>query len=76
MLYLLHKGNHPNLEYRGGQDPIVHLEADFFEAVSWANQNSKRWAFTSQNAGAYYFKDYNDLEHLDKVVWCAIKAHT
>lgn len=26
MLYLLHMGNHPELSYRGGQGPIVHLE--------------------------------------------------
>lgn len=28
MLYVLHRGNDPDLAYRGGQSPIVHLEAD------------------------------------------------
>jgi len=28
MLYLIHQANHPELVYRGGQDHIVHLEAD------------------------------------------------
>jgi hypothetical protein len=28
MLYLIHQANHPELSYRGGQDPIVRLEAD------------------------------------------------
>ena len=28
MLYLIYRANHPELAYRGGQKPIVHLEAD------------------------------------------------
>ena len=28
MLYLLYMSNHPDLTYRGGQRPILHLEAD------------------------------------------------
>ena len=36
MLYLIHRANHSELDYRGGQDPIVHLEADLREAVDWA----------------------------------------
>ena len=28
MLYLIHRANDPELVYRGGQGPIVHLEAD------------------------------------------------
>src|SRR3954471_12342424 len=28
MLFLLHKGNHPDLDYKEGQGPIVHLRAD------------------------------------------------
>jgi ssDNA thymidine ADP-ribosyltransferase DarT-like protein len=28
MLYLIYMANHPELTYRGGQEPIVHLEAD------------------------------------------------
>ncbi len=27
MLYILYMGNHPELGYRGGQAPIVHLSA-------------------------------------------------
>lgn len=36
MLYLLHQANHVDLEYRGGQGPIVHLEADLRVSVAWA----------------------------------------
>jgi hypothetical protein len=36
MLYLLHRGNHPDLNYTGGQRLIVHLAADLHEVVGWA----------------------------------------
>src|ERR1700677_2413270 len=32
MLYLLHRANHPELTYRDGQGPIVHLQADLERA--------------------------------------------
>lgn len=38
MLYLICQANHPELEYRGGQGPIVHLEADLRRAVAWAKR--------------------------------------
>ena len=28
MLYIFHRGNHPDLPYKGGQQPIIHLQAD------------------------------------------------
>ena len=37
MLYLIYMANHPELSYRGGQEPIVHLEADMIDAVAWAD---------------------------------------
>ena len=54
MLYLIYRGNHPELTYRGGQGPIIHLEADLSAVVAWANENGRRWAFTLSNAGAVY----------------------
>lgn len=38
MLYLLHKGNHPELRYRGGQDPILTLRADLRVVLTWIRQ--------------------------------------
>ncbi len=52
MLYLIYRGNHPNLDYREGQETIVHLEANFYKVVEWANKNSVRWVFSLSNAGA------------------------
>src|SRR3954447_8446528 len=51
MLYILHKGNSPDLNYKEGQRPIVHLEADFHEVVDWARTEGRPWAFTNGNAG-------------------------
>ena len=67
MLYLIYKANHPDLDYRGGQDPIVHLEADLHETVEWADQEERRWAFTLSNAGSGYFIDRCDLAQLDEI---------
>lgn len=74
MLYLLHQANHRNLSYRGGQGPILHLEADLFDAVEWARAQGRRWAFTLSNAGATYFEDRCDLAHLGEINWEAVQA--
>ena len=74
MLYVVHMGNNPELEYRDGQGPILHLEADLRRTVRWANDNHRRWVFTSSNAGSYYFEDYSDLSQLNMLDWEAIQA--
>ena len=74
MLYVIHLANHPELAYRGGQGPIIHLEADLYDVVAWANAHKRQWAFTTSNAGAYYFEDYRDLDHLNKIDWNAVAA--
>ncbi|WP_396957704.1 DUF4433 domain-containing protein [Nitrosomonas sp.] len=73
MLYLIYCQN-PDLAYRGGQGPILHLESDMNAVVAWANTQSKRWAFTNSNAGSYYFSDYNDLIYLKNIDWDAVQA--
>lgn len=72
MLYLIHMGNHPELVYRGGQKPILHLEADLYESVAWADSIPHRWAFALTNAGARYTQFRNDLDDLDELDWDAI----
>lgn len=74
MLYLLHMANHPDVTYRGGQGPIIHLEADLHRTVQWAEDNNMRWAFTLSNAGSRYFEDGNDLDSLGKIDWQAVQA--
>ncbi len=74
MLYLIHQANHPDLTYRGGQGPILHLEADLHAVVAWANQHGCRWAFTLSNASSRFFEDRCDLARLDEIEWNAVEA--
>lgn len=74
MLYLPYQGNHPELGYRGGQGPIIHLEADLNGVVAWTNQEGRRWASTLSNAGSRFFEDRNDLAHLSEIDWNEVQA--
>lgn len=75
MLYILFKANHPDLSYRGGQGPIVHLVGDLRATVRWADANSRRWAFSDRNAGAAYASFYRTLERLDQINWDAVGSN-
>lgn len=76
MLYIIiHQANHPNLAYRGGQGPILHLEADLFDTMTWADTVGRRWAFTLSNAGAYYTEFRNRPEQLSEVDWAAVASN-
>lgn len=75
MLYILHQGNLPDLNYHEGQGPIVHLQADLQMTVRWAEENRVLWAFSDVNAGARYANFYASLDRLDQVNWAAIEAH-
>lgn len=74
MLYLLFQGNHAELTYRGGQEPIIHLEADLKATVAWANDAGQRWAFTLSNAGSYFFEDRCRVADLGEIDWNAVQA--
>lgn len=74
MLYVIHKGINQDLAYQDGQEPIVHLEADLQEAVTWANRNRRQWAFTLSNAGSESFEDRCDLTWLVDIDWEAVEA--
>jgi len=75
MLYLIHRANHVDLGYKGGQDNIVHLEADFYESINWAQQNNKKWAFTLSNAGSHIFEDRCDVSSLNEINWDAVNSN-
>jgi hypothetical protein len=72
MLYVIHCANHPDLSYRGGQGPIVHLEAELNAVVAWATQHSRRWAFSLSNAGAIYAEFRSSWNDLSDVDWNAV----
>jgi hypothetical protein len=74
MLYLLYMGNAPGLDYRGGQVPIVTLEADLHTVVERADKVGRRWAFSLGNAGANYQSFRKDLSKLSDINWTAVQA--
>lgn len=74
MLYLIHRANHSELAYRGGQQPILHLEADRNEAVEWAHVQGQRWAFSLSNASTLYTEFRARLDQLNEVDWAAVTS--
>jgi hypothetical protein len=74
MLYVIHRGNHPNVAYREGQGPVVHLVADMNEVVEWAVQAKCKWAFSDINAASRAADFFSDLGQLDRLDWSAIVA--
>jgi ssDNA thymidine ADP-ribosyltransferase, DarT len=74
MLYILHMGNHPDIDYSGGQEQIVHLQCDLNTTINWANTNSVNWAFSDRNAGSYLVLFYNDISDLNKIDWLSVHS--
>lgn len=74
MLYILHKANHDDLAYRGGQGPVVHLQADLRAAIDWAEAPGRRWAISDRNAGSHLAQFYSERGNLDEVDWQAVAA--
>lgn len=64
------------MDYDEGQNPIVHLQADLWETVDWAQRNNQSWAFSDRNAGTRYAFFYNDIADIEKLNWDAIEAIT
>ena len=74
MLYILHRGNHPEVSYKGGQQPILHLRSDFNKVIQWADSNKVPWAFSSGNAGAYLTTFHNHPSQLNQIDWAAVTS--
>jgi hypothetical protein len=75
MLYLLSRGNHQDIHYHGGQEAIIHFEADMAAVVGWAEKNHQRWLFTLSNAGSNYFEERTDLKRICDLDWNAIQEN-
>ena len=74
MLYLIFRGNHPELGYTGGQGPVLTLEADLHATVAWAKANRRRWAFSLSNAGAGYAEFRSSLAQIEEINWGAVAS--
>jgi len=74
MLYILHMGNHPDLNYTEGQRPIVHFQADLHAVVEWADRKRRRWAFSDRNAGGFLANFFTGLDNLKEINWAAVSS--
>jgi len=74
MLYILHKGNHPQVSYKGGQRPLIHLVADLDQVLDWTEQHELLWAFSFSNASSFYVEFCNNRGRLHELNWQAIMA--
>lgn len=74
MLYIFYKANHPSLTYKGGQGPIIHLQADVAAVIEWAEAHNVRWAFSDSNAGGRLADFFSDPNNMDQVDWTAVAA--
>ena len=79
MLYVIYRrstdpDSESELAYSGGQEPIVHLEADLREMVDWADRAGRRWTFSTGNAAAAGVEFHDDLDRLDRIDWKAVEA--
>ena len=74
MLYVIHRANHEELDFRGGQEPIVHLESDLETVVDWADANGRRWAVSLSNAGARYAEFRTGRDCFGEINWQAVAA--
>ncbi|CAN7361730.1 type II toxin-antitoxin system toxin DNA ADP-ribosyl transferase DarT [Caulobacter sp. LjRoot300] len=74
MLFVIHCANHPGLTYRGGQGPIVHLEADLAEVITAANAADRRWAVSLSNAGTAYSEFRTGPAAFDEIDWDSVRS--
>ncbi len=72
MLFIIHRNNHIDMLYHGGQRPILHLQVDMASAIQWADEHNIRWAFSVQNAGTRYTDFYKNRNALEKIDWKAV----
>ncbi|MGB3898155.1 MAG: DUF4433 domain-containing protein [Mesorhizobium sp.] len=74
MLYVIHKGDNPELTYKGGQGPIVHLQCDLNRVIAELDKGKHSWAFSRSNAGAGYTTFSKDAAQLSDLEWNHIAA--
>lgn len=74
MLYILHRGNHPDVSYHGGERPILHLEFAAEAVRRWADAQGLRTAFTDRNASSATAEFGSDMAGLAALDWAAINA--
>lgn len=74
MLCKIWYNNDPEMSYRGGQEPIVHLEFDLQDVIAWADHHHRKWTFTDRNARAGYASFFKDIDKLSEINWSAVQT--
>jgi len=74
MLYIINLGS-SDIEYTGGQRPIVHLEADLRAVLRWAGAERRPWAFSLGSAATRYAQFRNDPMDFTQVDWAAVQSN-
>lgn len=74
MLYIAWRQNHGEVHYKGGQDAIVHLEADFNMLVAAAAEKDWKWAVSLSNAASMYAEFRTGPGAVDELPWDCIEA--
>jgi len=74
MLYIIHRANSPDLTFRGGQGPIVHLSAPLDAVLEHVDRENIRWAFSFSNAGARYARFAARVDRFDELDWSRIAS--
>ncbi|WP_428261548.1 type II toxin-antitoxin system toxin DNA ADP-ribosyl transferase DarT [Haliangium sp.] len=72
MLYVIHRADHQDLAYRGGQEPVIHLSAPLDDVLDWAEQHGRRWAFSHTNASTRHAHFSSRRDRLQRLDWRAI----
>jgi len=72
MLFILHKGNHVDIDFSEGQSPLIHLQGDLRTCVRWARDNNVAWASSLSNAGARYAEYFNEPKEFARIDWDAV----
>ena len=72
MLYLIYRRN-SRLNFKGGQDEIVHLVFTVETAIGAAA--NRPWAYSDGNASASYTKFYSEMGRMNEIIdWEAVRA--
>lgn len=72
MLYLIYRRN-SRLNFKGGQDEIVHLVSTVETAIGAAA--NRPWAYSDGNASASYTKFYSEMGRMNEIIdWEAVRA--
>lgn len=74
MLYIAYRQNHGEMTYKGGQEAIIHLEADFGRMAAAADRNNVQWAVSLSNAAARYAEFRTGSRALEELDWECINA--